>query len=97
MDDALKALYYSVDDTGSYGGVERLYRRAVEARSQISTVTPFVIFFPVSEPTLSINPLEGISPVTVLMSARSTSSGRRTWRIWSDSSVRTVVTVTFLR
>ena len=23
-------MYYSADDTGSYGGVERLYRRAVE-------------------------------------------------------------------
>ena len=31
MDKQLKALYYSADDTGSYGGVERLYRRAVEA------------------------------------------------------------------
>ena len=26
----LNNLYYSADDTGSYGGVERLYRRAVE-------------------------------------------------------------------
>ena len=30
MDERLKELYYSVDDTGSYGGVERLYRRAME-------------------------------------------------------------------
>ena len=30
MDERLKELYYSTDDTGSYGGVERLYRRAVE-------------------------------------------------------------------
>ena len=30
MNDRLKELYYSADDTGSYGGVERLYRRAVE-------------------------------------------------------------------
>ena len=31
MDEALKALYYSADDTGSFGGVERLYRSAVES------------------------------------------------------------------
>ena len=31
MDQALKALYYSVDNTGSSGGVERLYRSAVES------------------------------------------------------------------
>ena len=31
MDEALKALYYSVDNTGSFGGVERLYRSAVES------------------------------------------------------------------
>ena len=30
MDERLKKLYYSADDTGSYGGVERLYRPAVE-------------------------------------------------------------------
>ena len=30
MDERLKELYNSADDTGSYGGVERLYRRAVE-------------------------------------------------------------------
>ena len=30
MDERLKELYYSADDRGSYGGVERLYRRAVE-------------------------------------------------------------------
>ena len=30
MDERLKELYYSADDTGSYCGVERLYRRAVE-------------------------------------------------------------------
>ena len=30
MDERLKELYYSADDTGSNGGVERLYRRAVE-------------------------------------------------------------------
>ena len=30
MDERLKELYYSADDTGSYGGVERRYRRAVE-------------------------------------------------------------------
>ena len=30
MDERLKELYYSADDTGSYGSVERLYRRAVE-------------------------------------------------------------------
>ena len=32
MEEQLKSLYYSADDTGSYGGVERLYRRAVEAK-----------------------------------------------------------------
>lgn len=31
MDEALKELYYSVDNTGPYGGVERLYRSAVAA------------------------------------------------------------------
>ena len=31
MDEALKALYYSAENTGSFGGVERLYRSAVEA------------------------------------------------------------------
>ena len=30
MNERLKELYYSGEDTGSYGGVERLYRRAVE-------------------------------------------------------------------
>ena len=30
MDERLKELYYSADDPGSYGGIERLYRRAVE-------------------------------------------------------------------
>ena len=30
MDERLKELYYSADDTGSYGGVERLYGRSVE-------------------------------------------------------------------
>ena len=30
MDERLTELYYSAEDTGSYGGVERLYRRAVE-------------------------------------------------------------------
>ena len=30
MDERLKELYYSADDKGSYGGVKRLYRRAVE-------------------------------------------------------------------
>ena len=30
MDERLKKLYDSVDDTGSYGGVERLNWRAVE-------------------------------------------------------------------
>ena len=30
MDERPKELYYSADDTGSYGGVERLYRRTVE-------------------------------------------------------------------
>ena len=32
MCERLKELYYSADDTGSYGGVERLYRRAVEVQ-----------------------------------------------------------------
>ena len=32
MEDSLKKLYYSAEDTGSYGGLERLYRRAVEAQ-----------------------------------------------------------------
>jgi hypothetical protein len=31
MEEALKALYYSAESTGSYGGVERLLRAAVEA------------------------------------------------------------------
>ena len=34
MDEQLKALYYSVEGTGSFGGVERLYRRAVKAKVQ---------------------------------------------------------------
>ena len=37
MDERLKELYYSADDKGSYGGVERLYRRAVE--DQVSHIT----------------------------------------------------------
>ena len=32
MEEALKEFYYSTEDTGSYGGVERLYRTAVEAQ-----------------------------------------------------------------
>ena len=32
MDEQLKELYYLEEDTGSYGGVERYYRRAVEAK-----------------------------------------------------------------
>ena len=30
MDERLEELYHSADDTRSYGGVDRLYRRAVE-------------------------------------------------------------------
>jgi hypothetical protein len=41
MDEALKALYYSVDNTGSFGGVERLYRSAVE--SHVPNITPDVV------------------------------------------------------
>ena len=37
MNKRLKELYYSADDTRSYGGVERLYRRAVE--DQIPHIT----------------------------------------------------------
>ena len=33
MKETLKKLYYSTEDTGSYGGVERLYRRAVTAQA----------------------------------------------------------------
>ena len=32
MDEALKKLYYAPGDSGSYGGIERLYRRAKETR-----------------------------------------------------------------
>ena len=32
MDEQLKELYYSEEDMGSFGGVERLYRRAVDAK-----------------------------------------------------------------
>ena len=38
MDEALKALYYSVDNSGSFGGVERHYRSAVEAH--VPNITP---------------------------------------------------------
>jgi hypothetical protein len=31
MEEALKALYYSAENTGSFGGVKRLYRAAIEA------------------------------------------------------------------
>ena len=37
MDKRLKELYYSADDTGSYGGVERLYWRAV--KDQVPHIT----------------------------------------------------------
>ena len=37
MDERLKELYYSADDTGSYCGVERLYRRAV--KDQVPHIT----------------------------------------------------------
>ena len=31
MEEALSALYYAPGDSGSYGGIERLFRRAKEA------------------------------------------------------------------
>ena len=36
MDERLKELYYSAEDTGSYGGVDRLYRRAVDVVPHIT-------------------------------------------------------------
>ena len=41
MDERLKELYYAEEDTGSYGGVERLYRRAVEL--QVPNITRDVV------------------------------------------------------
>ena len=37
MNKRRKELYYSADDTGSYGGVERLYRRGV--KDQVPDIT----------------------------------------------------------
>ena len=45
INDRLKELYYPSENTGSYCGVERLYRRAVEDVGDILPVTPSVIFY----------------------------------------------------
>ena len=96
MDEQLKELYYSEEDTGFYGGVKRLYRRAVETIvPNISRNAVDVIFYFARTPTLSTNRQNGTLSVTVSMWGVSTNSGNPTWPIWSDLRVTTVDTDMF--
>ena len=71
MEETLKELYYSAEDTGSYGGVERLYFRAVEA--QVPGVTRDAIrdfFYPGSGPIFHTNPQGATFHATASMSGK---------------------------
>ena len=95
MDEQLKELYYSEKDTGSYGGVERLYRRVVEAKvPNISRNTEREFYF-VSAHTIFTNPQDGTLSVTVSMWGVSINSGKQIWPIWSDLNETTINTDMF--
>ena len=78
MNERLKELYYLADDAGLYGGVERLYRSAVEDQVPHITLMLYVMFYRGSGPTLSTNTQDATFSVTVSMSVVSTNNGRPT-------------------
>ena len=88
INEKLKELYYSEDDTGSYGGVERLYRRAVE--DQVPHITRNAVrdFYRGSGPTLSTNPQNATFTVMVSISVVSTNNNTPTQPKWSDFNVK---------
>ena len=92
MDEQLKQLNYSKNDTGSYGVVSAFTAVPSKLTFLISAVMPYVMFYFESAPTLSTNPQDGTLSVTVSMCGVSTNNGKQTWPIWSDVSVTTVDT-----
>ena len=82
MEESLKEIYYNAGDTGSYGGVDRLYRRAVE--KQVPHISRDAVRDCLSRQrayTLH-KPARRTFPETVSMSAKSISNGRPIWPIW---------------
>ena len=78
MDERLKELYYSADDTGSYVVLSAFTGEQWKIKFPILPVMVFVNFYRGSEPTLSTNPQDATFLVTVPMLVVSTNNGRLT-------------------